>query len=183
MDPIAVRELLDHDRRTLAMEDEVVERLPSVTRLRAVDGSYVEVTWSSLDERDADASIAAEIEHHRRLGVGFEWKLYSHDVPSDLLHRLRRHGFEAGPVEAVLVLDLAEAHDWIDAAANAFVVTRASSPEEVEVYRRVAEAAFDDGDDRALIATALNSAIRSGSTQQGAYVGYAECEPPVDDLV
>src|SRR5687768_17194284 len=113
MDRHAVRDRLDHERRVLAQDCETIERLPALTRLRATDGSYYEVAYSSLRAEDAGAVIAAEVEHHARLGVPFEWKLYGHDTPADLLERLCRHGFEAGPVEAVLVLDLEERHSWI----------------------------------------------------------------------
>src|SRR5918993_240983 len=108
MDRHAVRDRLDHERRVLAHDCETIERLPALTRLRATDGSYYEVAYSSLRPDDADAAIAAEVAHHSRLGVPFEWELYAHDAPTDLLERLRRHGFEAGPVEAVLVLDLGQ---------------------------------------------------------------------------
>ena len=177
MDRHAIRDRLDHERRVLAQDCETIERLPALTRLRATDGSYYEIACSSLSADDADAAIAAEVEHHARLGVPFEWKLYAHDTPADLLERLRRHGFEAGPVEAVLVLDLEHPHDWIREAAGTHDVTRVTSSAEVETYRRVAEAAFADGDDHAPIAAALKEAIRTGSTQQHAYVAYAGDEP------
>jgi hypothetical protein len=173
MDHHALRDRLDHERRTLAQDAETIDRLPSLTRLRATDGSYHEIAWSALRDDDADDAIAAEIEHHERLGVPFEWKLYAHDPPADLLDRLRRHAFDVGPMEAVLVLDLRHPHDWIRDAANAHLVKRVTSPEQVETYRRLAEAAFGDGDDHAPIAASLNHALRAGSTQQHAYIAYA----------
>src|SRR4051794_19901385 len=109
---------LDDERRHLARDGEVVDALPSVTRLRPADGSYYLIAYASLAEADADAAIEREVEHHRRMGVGFEWKVYAHDNPPGLADRLRRHGFDVGPTEAVLVYDLARPPDWPPAAAD-----------------------------------------------------------------
>src|SRR5689334_24760406 len=52
------------------------------------------VIYSKLTEATADDAIEREVAHHRRLGVGFEWKVFSHDRPPDLTERLaivRKH--------------------------------------------------------------------------------------------
>jgi GNAT superfamily N-acetyltransferase len=64
------------------------------------------ITYSRLTAANADAVIADQIAHYAALGRRFEWKLYSHDQPPDLLDRLRNHGFEIGEVEALMALDL-----------------------------------------------------------------------------
>jgi hypothetical protein len=179
MDRREVLERLDADRRRLARHGEVVDVLPSVTRLRAADGSHHCVIYSSLTAETADGVIAAEVEHHRRLGVGFEWKLYAHDGPPDLLDRLRRHGFEVGPLEVVLACDLADLPAWMndmtEARPDDVRVERVEHPEQVDAFRRVAEAVF--GKDYGFTAGQLAEAIRIGSTQHRGYVAYAGDEP------
>jgi hypothetical protein len=43
--------------------------------------------------------IDYEIDYFGKLNRGFEWKVYSHDDPSDLLARLRLRGFAIGEEE------------------------------------------------------------------------------------
>lgn len=170
MDHREVLHLLDQDRRDLAHDGEVTERLPLLTRLRAANRAFHSIAYSSLQPATADEAIAGEIEHHRRLGVTFEWKLYAHDAPADLLDRLAVRGFSIGPREAVLVCDLGAQHPWI-AEDGRHVVARIETTEQVAVYRRVAEEVF--GDDHGPLAAALTDAIRDGSTQHRAYVACA----------
>src|SRR6478672_5487096 len=104
MDLRDVLALLDQERCSHAQDNEILDVLPDVVRLRGADASYHLIISSSLTPDSADAVIAREIDHHRALNVEFEWKLYAHDGPPDLLERLERQGFEIGPREAVMVL-------------------------------------------------------------------------------
>ena len=161
---------LGEERRTLAPHGTALEALPSVTRLHAADGSHHTVIYSRLGASDADAVIAREVAHHRALGVPFEWKVYAHDGPADLLDRLVRHGFEIGPVEAVLALDLGEPPAWVGDGSVA-IVRRGDDPAVIADYRRVAEAAF--GKDYSFTTNQLLEALRAGSTRHRGYVAYA----------
>jgi hypothetical protein len=175
MDDREVLERLDHERRTLVRSGEVVDRLIDVTRVRAADGSHHSVLYSSLDASSADAAIAREIEHHRRLGVSFEWKAYAHDTPPDLLERLRRAGFDIGEQETVMVYDLSCDAAWIN-DAGAGEVRRVGRLEEVDTYRQLAQAMF--GKDYSFTANELAADIRAGSTQHVGYIAY-DGEQPV----
>jgi len=142
-----------------------------VTRLCGAGGGYRMVSWSVLADDTADAAIAAEVDHHRRLGAAFEWKVYSHDGPPDLRDRLARHGFEVGPCEAVLAYDLSDAPaPWQEDAGHGTVVV-VDRPELVDVFRRTAESAF--GRDYGPTAGQLAAALAAGSTQHRGYVAYA----------
>ena len=174
MDRLPILARLDHERRTLARDGEVAEMLPSITRLGGADGSWRSVAFSDLTADSADAAIAREVEHHRQLGVPFEWKLYGHDNPPDLAERLRRHGFQIGAREALLVYDLREPPKWLD-QTNIDAVVRVETPEQVEAYRRVAEEAF--GRDERDTASQLLAALQSGSTQHRGYIALAGGEP------
>ena len=80
---------------------------PEVRAIGA-DGSWAMIVWSDLDASTADAVIAEQIARFAPLGRDFEWKLYSHDQPTDLGQRLIAAGFRPGEAEAILVADTAE---------------------------------------------------------------------------
>lgn len=66
--------------------------------------TWAGVSWSDLDEHDADAAIAEQVRHFA--GRDWEWKHYSYDAPADLPARLAAAGLVAGEPETVLVADL-----------------------------------------------------------------------------
>src|SRR5882724_7044069 len=131
---------LDYERRNLVMPGTVREILTSVTRTTA---PYHAIGWSSLTADNADSVIAHEIDHHRNLGVPFEWKLYSHDTPGDLLMRLQRHGFQIGEREAVLVYDLANRPKWMN-DGNTKNVVRIERLDQIPIYKSVIGEDFDE---------------------------------------
>ncbi len=113
----SIRDQLDLERRTLSVDGHAIEILPLLTRIRSADGLVNNILFSSLTAENADAAIAEQAAHYRSLGVEVEWKAYLHDKPADLRQRLAAHGFETGPLEAVLVLDLNDHPKWIDESA------------------------------------------------------------------
>ena len=148
--------------------------LPRVTRWRSGDGSHHAVIFSSLDEDCADVVIDEQIAHYRELASEFEWKLYAHDKPDDLLSRLRRRGFEIGPREAFMVFDLSNRAEWIHDSVDPAVI-RVEREDQIADYRRVAEAVFDK--DYAFTYGELAEAIRAGSTDHVGYIAYDGREP------
>ncbi len=66
------------------------------------------ITWSKLEDGDADAVIAGQVAYFRGLGREFEWKLYHYDRPADLGQRLVAAGFAADAEEALLVAEVAD---------------------------------------------------------------------------
>lgn len=173
MDLTKIRHLLDTERSDLSRDGEVLTRLPLLTRV-CRGGSAHEVVYSRLGDADADEAIVGEVEHHRRLGVPFEWKAYAHDGPSDLLNRLRRDGLTVGPCEAVLVLDLRDIKRRPQDAGNRNVV-RIGRPDQVEDYRRVTWAAFGRVHEDSM--SQLAASIGERSTQVRGYIAYAGSEP------
>jgi hypothetical protein len=173
MDRGHVLRLLDRERRQLAHAGTSIDVQQVLTRASAADGSHHTIVFSSLPAVAADAIIGQEIEYHRRRGVPFEWKAYAHDGPPDLLARLARHGFVIGEREAVVVYDLAHRAAWLEASDHR--VVRIERPEQVDVYRNVAERVF--GKEYAFTANELATALATGSTQQRGYLAYAGDEP------
>lgn len=158
---------LDEERRRLARDGEIIEILPHITRISDGSGSHHSVIFSSLTEQNADEIIGEVINHYRKLGAEFEWKVYAHDRPADLLDRLRQRKFEIGPLESVLTLDLSNPPGWINAPME-HSVTRVDRIEDVALFRIAAEAIF--GKDYSYTANALEESIRAGSTQHRGYI-------------
>jgi hypothetical protein len=165
----SVRRQLDQQRRTLFPDGIVGEVLPQVTRIRGEAGDWHEIAFSSLTEADVEEVIAQQVQHYLALNVEVEWKVYAHDSPPDLRHRLERNGFEMGERETVVVLDLTNRPPWIDAPPPHRVVS-VSTPDDLETFRRVAESVF--GGSREFIINAMASAIAAGSSQHRGYIVY-----------
>jgi len=165
---------LDEERRHLVLGGGLITELPAVTRKRPRNGSYYLVSWASLTPQNADAVIAQEIEYHRGLGVGFEWTVYAYDNLADLLPRLKRHGFEIGPRESVVVFDLSADCTWPQPPDDARA-ERIERVEQIEVYRKVAQSAF--ASDQELVCRELADALARGSDQCRGYIVYAADEP------
>ncbi len=70
------------------------------------------IAYSNLEDRTADAAIDQQMAYFADLNLSFEWKVYDHDGPADLRQRLAARGFEIGPDEALLVLDMQNAPDF-----------------------------------------------------------------------
>ncbi|MFC1405141.1 MULTISPECIES: GNAT family N-acetyltransferase [Streptacidiphilus] len=127
MDHDEVLALFDRRMRREAAPDSpgaVVERVGDV--LRQTGGgadTWAGVLWSDLTGSTADAAIAEQVAHAKRLGREFEWKLYGHDGPADLGERLLAAGFEPEPTETLMV------------APVAGLPTDARLPEGVELQR------------------------------------------------
>lgn len=64
------------------------------------------VLYSRLDELNVEAVIQQQVDYFTAHGLPLEWKIYSHDTPSDLGKRLAQHGFTPEEPEAVMLLDL-----------------------------------------------------------------------------
>jgi hypothetical protein len=176
MDVREVLRLLDEERRVIAYDGMRLESRPGVTRGSLSVGQYRWITWSGLNEGNVDEVIDQEVEHHRRLGVGFEWKVYAHDQPADLRERLERHGFVIGACEAVLVCDLRQGQEWMRQRSGVRV-ERIDRLEQVDDYRRVYRAVY--GEDHDPMADELAASLRIGSQQHRGYVAYADSGEPV----
>jgi hypothetical protein len=162
-----IRRRLDFERRTLAPEGCVLETLPHISRIRCGEPPRHMISFSALTADNAESVIADQTAHYRSRAAKVEWKLYAHDLPADLLQRLGRGGFAAGPREAVLVLDLNAAPDW-HAEPPRHTVIRVESTEALDLYRDAAEEIF--GETQESTVRELRSALDRGSTRHRAYI-------------
>ena len=67
------------------------------------------VLYSDLDEATADAVIEDQVDYFTRLGQPFNWKVFAHDRPADLVQRLVARGFVKDETDAIMVLEVANA--------------------------------------------------------------------------
>jgi GNAT superfamily N-acetyltransferase len=111
----------------------------NVVRLLEVDGTFGTVLYSTLGESNADQVIDEERAYFADLGYELEWKAFSHDLPMDLVQRLRAHGFQIDEPEAIVVLDLDRAHPRLFEPTPD--VRKLSNPDEV---RRILAIFRDD---------------------------------------
>ena len=106
MDLDALRRRLDRDlRRGCRVIGRETIQEPRCTRIVGPSAHPDDnlVMWSDLDADSADGVIAATIAAFRAAGKAFEWMLYAHDAPADLLARLRAHGGVERGRETVMV--------------------------------------------------------------------------------
>lgn len=110
MDSESVRATFDEQirRRPEADARTLVEHEGGIVRSVSAGDGWSGVTWSDVDAVSADAVIAAQIGRFAALGREWEWKHYSYDRPADLPERLLAAGFTPGPVEALLVAEIAD---------------------------------------------------------------------------
>ena len=166
MDLNALRQRLDAERRTLLRRGEMVKVLRHLTRVQR--DTQHEISFASLPSAGADAIIAEQIEHYRNLNTPVEWKVYAHDQPHDLRHRLIANGFSRGPEEAVLVLDLRNPPEWISAAAADAPVVRVTTDDQVKMFRDAAAEIF--AKDYDWTAGQLRYGIAARSTEHLGYI-------------
>ena len=169
MDLDQVRLWLDSERRTGVLDGDEVEVLPLITRTHSADRSRRSVCFSALSEDNADENIAEQVGYFRSHPGEVEWKAYAHDTPPDLLQRLQRDGFDVGPHEAVLVLDLQTPPRWVHEPL-AHRVVRVERLDQLPFFREVAARVFNC--DWSLISNELSRAIRSGSTDHVGYIAF-----------
>lgn len=110
MDPRAVLAAFDDQIRRHPRPEPgtQVERDGPVVRVLTTGEGWSGVVWSDLTAADADAVIATQIGRFAELARPWEWKHYSYDRPPDLPERLRAAGLAPGPVEALLVAEIAD---------------------------------------------------------------------------
>ena len=120
----------------------------------------------------ADEIIEREILVHQTLGRSFEWKLFSCDLPSDLLDRLIARGFEIGIKEVVCAMDITM---QMPSANPDNRVERVRSDEQLKDFRWVAEEVF--GKDYSYTTGELAKCIANGTEDQVGFVAYDGSTP------
>jgi GNAT superfamily N-acetyltransferase len=144
--------------------------------IRSIGGAdgWNGVTWSALDDDDADGVIAAQVNRFTELGRPWEWKHYSYDRPADLPERLLAAGFRRDPAEALLVAEIADLTLDVPPPAGVRlrpVVDQAGIDALVSVHDEVF------GEDHAALGRALLDAFRDRPGSVAAMVAVAADTP------
>jgi GNAT superfamily N-acetyltransferase len=71
------------------------------------------IIHSTVSEENASRIIQEELNFFNRLGVGFEWKVYSYDKPNHLKDLLEQQGFTIEPREALMVMDINDTYPFL----------------------------------------------------------------------
>jgi len=132
------------------------------------------VIHSRLGAEDADRAISGELEYFRELGSDFEWKLYSHDQPSDLKDRLAARGFSVGDDEAIMSIEL-ESLGFTIAAASSIDVRKVTDEKGLKDFADVNARVWSDKDDSWMKEVA--ETLRGSPQRMSAWLAYVEGEP------
>jgi len=78
-----------------------------VTRVTGQTNYQLEnlVMWSNLDAATVDDEIDSQTAYFNAIGHNFEWLVYGHDAPKDLVQRLKVRGFECESEEQVVIAE------------------------------------------------------------------------------
>jgi GNAT superfamily N-acetyltransferase len=128
----------DFERENIPDDDVTLEKTSSVVRALSKKGNWYGIVYSHFSGLDAGRIIQQEMAYFHGLNQAFEWKVYSHDDPRDLLARLREYDFQIGHEEALLIFDLLEPpNERLPLASTKVVVKRVSDQPGVEDYLSV----------------------------------------------
>lgn len=115
----------------------------------------------------ADSVIEREIAYHWSINRSFEWKLFSNDLPEDLIDRLVAHNFVIGPEEVICAVDLTKFEPSFDKSIR---VEKVVSEEQLIHFRTVAETVFRK--DFSFTTGVLRDCIAEGSEAEVGFIAY-----------
>jgi GNAT superfamily N-acetyltransferase len=176
MDEMTILRQLDIERQTVADSDTRLETTAHVVRAFGAGNTWSGVVYSSFSAPETEAIVQGEIEYFTRLGRAFEWKIYSHDEPPDLLLHLRKSGFGIGEEESVMIFDLAEFPPLLMAAPPGEVmVAPVGDQGRIEDYLSVESAVWSCEPDemRELLRSTLGDLFRGDL----GFVAYVDAKP------
>lgn len=84
------------------------ERTDSVIRKVSNSNEPGFISYSEMDDSNADRVIEEQIAYYKKLKQQFEWKVFDYDQPLDLKERLQKKGFTIEESEALMISDLTE---------------------------------------------------------------------------
>ncbi len=169
-----LRSLYDQQRQAVTYPG--IRREDTGTVIRHIDLNANEsyIVWSQLAAANADSVIQSEIAYFRQLGHTAEWKLYSHDTPPDLKHRLAAHGFEIGEVEALMVLDISTQPALLD-RTYPHDIRRIETSDGIHAILAVQTVV--EGEDYTWLADALVAELEHEPDKLSLYAAYADNQP------
>jgi hypothetical protein len=132
------------------------------------------ITYSDLNEANAEDVIREQVSYFEGIGQDFEWKLYDYDQPSDLKERLAAHGFLLEEEEAIMVLDLKDAPELLWQPVR-HTVRRITDPAKLSDVLTVEGQVWEE--DFSWLGHFLGDALRLYPEQMSVYVAYIDEQP------
>jgi hypothetical protein len=177
MDAAGLLALFDKEqRRELQMSGFRREVTPGVVRHISLPDVPAEgiVLYSRLDAESVEATIREQVAYFEGIGQDFEWKVYDHDTPPDLLDRLAAHGFIVEDPEAFMVLDLDEASPamWQPVKHR---VRQIRSPAQLDQATSIHEQVWNE--DMGWLSERLADEMRRDGENLSVYVAYVDDVP------
>jgi len=102
-----------HIRIEMIEPDALMEVTDSVVRKVSLTTEHGFISYSKMDESNADTVIEEQIAYYKNLKQPFEWKVFDYDQPVDLKERLRKKGFTLEKSEALMISDLTESNQLL----------------------------------------------------------------------
>lgn len=128
-------------RRGMTYPDMRKESLPHVVRFtRPAPGTNF-ILYSRLNPEHIDEEIEEQVAYFRPFNQPFDWTVYAHDEPPNLLERLAAHGFDTCDHAELRALDLHDISGELLAPPSADV-RRITRREELGGLVRVMEAVW-----------------------------------------
>ncbi len=176
MDGAAVLYQLDRERQTVPDSDVRLQAVPYVMRAIALDGSWNGIVYSCFSASQAEEIVSKEIKYFTQLNRAFEWKVYSHDRPLDLLLQLRQRGFRIGEEESLMVRELRDLPPALMApAAPKIAVLPVRDEQGIADFLSIETAVWscEPGKTRGLLLSMLNNPLQ----RDLAFVAYSDQRP------
>ncbi len=129
------------------------------------------VSFSQHSPSEIEAVIDDVIAAFSERRCAFEWKVFEHDQPGDLVSRLRQRGFEIGEAEELVVLPLADAATLLGSAL-VHRVERVTAPK-LSDYLAVAAVVWSGKEHIEW----LQEELRERPDEVALYVAYVDGEP------
>lgn len=132
------------------------------------------ISYSQLNEANAEDAIREQIRYFEGIGQSFEWKLFDYDHPPDLKERLISHGFVIEDAEAVMALDLEAAPEilWQPIRQH---VQKITDPEKLADVQTIEQQVWNE--DAAWVLHLLGEPLEKHPEQVSVYVGYIDDQP------
>lgn len=132
------------------------------------------VTYTRLEARQAQQAIRSKVDFFRARDRSFEWTVFDHDQPPDLKKRLRDHGFEPEPPEALLALDL-EAGSGVDREVTDADIRIVADPAWIDTVMDVQRAVWHE--DFSQLGSELYRMLKNDPVHLSVYLAYADGLP------
>jgi GNAT superfamily N-acetyltransferase len=176
MDEAAILRQLDAERQTVADSDSRLERTSHVVRAFGVGNRWAGIVYSRFSPPETAAIVDGEISFFTALSQDFEWKVYSHDEPPELLAQLRKRGFRVGEEEALMIRDLREFSPFLLASPPAgLTVSPVKDERRIEDYLFVESAVWSCEPDKTR--ELLHSTLGDSLQRDLAFVAYSDRKP------